>query len=136
MPPGACGCRVCCTLLEGKAPNLGVPLPYTCPVVHIQELVLKRTHVPLSALLALTDLQQLSKVYLDLSHMDHISGEDLHAILSMLCLEIRTLKDISIQVAYGALDDDEDEGTWDLHEQLEAWGIGGLKPLRIITYIE
>ncbi len=97
--------------------------------MHIQELVLKRTHVPLSALLALTDLQQLSKLYLDLSHMDYIAAEDLSALLSMLCREIRTLKDIDVAVADGALD--EETNTWGLYEQLEAWGIEGVKPLTI-----
>lgn len=92
--------------------------------------------MPLSALLALTGLQQLAKVYLDLSHMSHIEGEDLHALLSLLCREVSTLKDIQVQIAEGALDEDEDTDTWCLHEQLEAWGITGLKPLHIITYID
>lgn len=76
------------------------------------------------ALFALTRLQQLTRLDLDISHTSHTT-EELVSLLSLLYRKMSALKTLTILVAVGGLEEGKDACFDALTEQLVAWGVAG-----------
>ncbi len=106
MPP--------CTLSASMHAALRLMLP-------LQALTLLDTHVPPSALHALTGLQQLETLTLDLKHCAHLTTDGLAATLCLLCRGVRTLREVTVMTKSELLDADACVDA--VVEQLEAWEV-------------
>lgn len=98
-----------------------------------QKLVLKCTHVPMSALFALTSLQQLAEVHLDLSHFSYIAEEELVGLLSLLIRQVRALGAVEVAVTAAAHQEGLEHFFSSVQEQLEAWGINDAKRMTVFV---
>ncbi len=87
-----------------------------------QELSLQHTDVPLAALRALTSIQQLSALQLDLVHLDQLTTEELADLLCTLCGELDDLSFICVEVDSRFLDADACKES--VRAQLEEWEVG------------
>ncbi len=128
--------RLTCTAPCLPAVTLLCAWSCTYPVVHAQELVLKRTDVPPPALFALTRLQQLVALDVDLSHVSYHATEDLVSLVSLLFRRMSVLKTLKIGVAPSSLEAGMDACFKKLREQLGAWRIYDVKILRIVVLSE
>lgn len=100
----------------------------------LQKLSLWYADLPLGALPALTGLQELQRLDLDLHHLDQLTTEELTHVLCLLCREISTLEGIEIYTESSAVDVGKCKKA--VRAQLEAWGMSNSTKLTITTACE
>ncbi len=98
-------------------------------LVCLQELSLWNTNLPLGALHALTGLQELQELQLDLTHLDQLTTEELAHVLCVLCREISTLEAVEVATESSAVDVGKCEGA--VRAQLAAWGISSSRSAQL-----
>ncbi len=98
--------------------RLTFPYWYACWCWCVQDLEL--AHTPTSALHALTGLQRLESLTLDLTHCEHLTTDELEAALCLLCKGVPSLKRVTASCSSSSLSTDACRQS--VEGQLAAWG--------------
>ncbi len=96
-------------------------MPLLCFILPAQSLELAGTHMPSSALPALSGLRHLEDLMVDLTHCQHLTTEELEGALCVLCKEVsRALQLVEVRTNSVLMDTGACRHA--VAEQVEAWG--------------